>query len=245
MMDCVQRSAHEGFAAEKEAGVSDTSHGPDWWQASDGKWYPPETHPPQRSEPPAPLPSPAVALPIPAPPPTPSLPSPAPAPEAQPPTPVAKRQPLARTSRSTAGVATSTVGNFLWLVLAGFWLAIGYVIAGLLNMITIIGIPFGIQAFKLAGYALWPFGRVIVRRPDRDAGLSTLGNVIWFVFGGLWLALAHLIVGLLLCVTIIGIPLGLASIKMAGLAIAPFGRQIVPKSQLARMHGYVIVSDVG
>jgi uncharacterized membrane protein YccF (DUF307 family) len=72
------------------------------------------------------------------------------------------------------------------------------------------GIPFGIQSFKLAGYALWPFGRVVVQRPGRDAGLSTLGNVLWFFLGGFWLAMGHLLVGLLLCLTIIGIPLGIA-----------------------------------
>ena len=77
--------------------------------------------------------------------------------------------------------SASVVGNILWLLIAGIWLAIGYVIAGCLNMLTIIGIPFGIQSFKLAGYALWPFGRVVVQRPGSDAGLSTLGNVIWFI----------------------------------------------------------------
>ncbi len=121
-----------------------------------------------------------------------------------------------------------TLGNLLWLVLAGVWLAIGYVIAGIINCIFIITIPFGIQSFKLAGYALWPFGRMVVHRPDRDVALGCLGNAIWFVFGGVWLALGHLIAGLLLCITVIGIPLGVASFKMAGLALAPFGKQVVP-----------------
>ncbi len=121
-----------------------------------------------------------------------------------------------------------TLGNLVWLVLAGFWLAIGYVTAGIANCLTIIGIPFGIQAFKLAGFALWPFGRAVVRDPRRDAALSTLGNVIWLVLGGAVLALAHLLLGLLLCLTVIGIPLGLASMKMARLALTPFGRRVVP-----------------
>jgi uncharacterized membrane protein YccF (DUF307 family) len=125
-------------------------------------------------------------------------------------------------------VGVKTVGNILWLVLAGAWLAVGYVVAGIVNCILIITIPFGIQAFKLAGYALWPFGRMVVHRPGQDAALSCLGNLIWLLFGGFWLALGHLIAGLLLCLTVIGIPLGLASIKMAGLALAPFGKQIVP-----------------
>ncbi len=126
-----------------------------------------------------------------------------------------------------------TVGNILWLVLAGIWLAIGYVIAGIINCVFVITIPFGVQSFKLAGYALWPFGRVVVHRPDRDVALGCLGNGIWFVFGGIWLALAHLLAGVLLCLTVIGIPLGVASIKMAGLALAPFGKQIVPVGTVA------------
>ena len=121
-----------------------------------------------------------------------------------------------------------TLGNLLWLVLAGVWLAIGYVVAGVINCIFIITIPFGVQAFKLAGYALWPFGRMVVHRPDRDVALGCLGNAIWFVFGGAWLALGHLVAGLLLCLTVIGIPMGIASFKMAGLALAPFGQEIVP-----------------
>ena len=125
-----------------------------------------------------------------------------------------------------------TLGNILWLVLAGFWLAIGYVIAGILNCIIIIGIPFGIQAFKLAGYALWPFGRAVVQRPDRDLAISTIGNVLWFIFGGWFLVLAHVFTGILLMITIIGIPLGIANFKMAGLALAPFGKQIVPMASL-------------
>lgn len=121
-----------------------------------------------------------------------------------------------------------TLGNVLWLVVAGFWLAIGYAIAGVVNCVLIVTIPFGIQSFKLAGYALWPFGRIVVHRADRDVALGCVGNAIWLVFGGLWLALGHLVAGLLLCLTIVGIPLGVASFKMAGLALAPFGKEVVP-----------------
>lgn len=123
------------------------------------------------------------------------------------------------------------IGNILWLVLAGFWMAIAYVISGIIQCVFIVTIPFGIQSFKLAGYALWPFGRVIVKRPDADAGLSCLGNAIWFVFSGLWLAIGHVITGVLLCITVIGIPLGLASFKMAGASLTPFGKMIVPVGQ--------------
>lgn len=121
----------------------------------------------------------------------------------------------------------NTVGNILWLVLVGWWLAIGYLIAGLLTCITIIGIPLGIQAFKLAGYALWPFGRSVVDSPDSDHDVSTVANIIWFILGGWWLALSHIVAGVIMCITIIGIPLGLASFKMAGLAFLPFGKEIV------------------
>lgn len=216
-----------------------------WWQASDGQWYPPELHPQAiQTTAPKPLPppnSPALFTP-------PSVQVHAPIVLAS--TPIQRTTTTVQLSQTSvvpiaSPRATSTIGNVLWLVLAGFWLALGYVIAGIINMITIIGIPFGIQSFKLAGYALWPFGRVVVQRPGRDAGLSTLGNVLWFFLGGFWLALGHLFVGLLLCATIIGIPLGLASIKMAGLAIAPFGKQVVQRSQLAAMPWVTVVSQVG
>ncbi len=134
-----------------------------------------------------------------------------------------------------------TLGNILWLVLGGFWLAVAYVMAGLVNVVLIITIPFGVQSFKLAGYALWPFGRVVVDRPDRSVGLSTLGNVIWLIFGGLWLALAHVFVGLVMMITVVGFPLGVASFKMAGLAIAPFGRQIVSLEQARRMGAPILI----
>jgi uncharacterized membrane protein YccF (DUF307 family) len=124
------------------------------------------------------------------------------------------------------------LGNILWLVFAGIWVAIGYLIAGVVNCLLIVTIPFGIQSFKLAGYALWPFGRMVVHRPDRDVALGCVGNVLWLIFGGIWLALLHLIAGLLLCMTVVGIPLGLASIKLAGLALAPFGMQVVPVTAL-------------
>src|SRR5438309_2181153 len=120
-----------------------------------------------------------------------------------------------------------TLWNILWLVLAGFWLFLGYVVAGILNCVFIITIPFGIQSFKLAGYALWPFGRMVVYRKDRDVVLGWVGNVLWFLLGGFWLALGHLIAGILLSLTIIGIPFGIASFKMAGLALAPFGKEVI------------------
>ena len=119
-----------------------------------------------------------------------------------------------------------TVLNILWLVLCGFWLAIGYVVAGVIMFVLIITIPFGIASFRLAAYTLWPFGRTLVPRPDAGAG-SFIGNVVWFLLAGLWMAIAHVVTGVLLCITIIGIPLGIADFKLAGAALAPLGKDIV------------------
>jgi uncharacterized membrane protein YccF (DUF307 family) len=153
--------------------------------------------------------------------------APAPTPGSLPPTQVVTVAP------DTGPGAGSVVLNILWVLFSGVWLFLGYVLAGILMFITIIGIPFGIQSFKLAAFALWPFGRVVVTRPDRPEALSCVGNVLWFVLAGFWLALEHAILGLLLCITIIGIPLGLGNFKLIPLAVAPFGRDIVPKDQLA------------
>ena len=119
------------------------------------------------------------------------------------------------------------IGNILWLVLAGFWLAVGYTIAGLILVVTIVGVPFGLQSFKLAGYSLWPFGRVVVVDPDASMALGCVGNVLWLVLAGWWLAIGHGVTGLALCLTIIGIPLGVANFKLALLALVPFGKTVV------------------
>jgi uncharacterized membrane protein YccF (DUF307 family) len=119
-----------------------------------------------------------------------------------------------------------TVLNILWLVLSGLWMAIAYVFVGILACILIVTIPFGIASFRIARYALWPFGRTVVRRGD--AGIaSALGNLVWLIFGAIWLALGHIISGTLLCITIIGIPLGIANFKMVPISLTPLGRQIV------------------
>lgn len=135
-----------------------------------------------------------------------------------------------------------TVLNIVWLVLAGFWLAIGYVLAGIVSAVFIITIPFAIQSFKLAGYALWPFGRMVVHRPDRDVALSLVGNVIWFVVAGFWLALFHVLTAVLLALTIVGLPLAVADLKMAGLALAPFGKRVVSVAEQRTDPGRVVVS---
>lgn len=116
--------------------------------------------------------------------------------------------------------------NVLWLVLAGFWLFVGYLVAGLLLMITIIGIPFGIAAFRIGFFALWPFGRRVVRKPSAGLG-SALGNVLWLILAGWWLALGHVVTGVLLCLTVIGIPLGLANFKLVPVSLLPLGKDVV------------------
>jgi len=124
--------------------------------------------------------------------------------------------------------------NILWFVLAGLWLAIGYAFAALICFILIITIPFGVAALRIGIFALWPFGRTVVRRSDAGAG-SAIGNVLWFVLCGWWLALGHLISGVLLCITLIGIPLGLANFKLIPVSLTPFGRDIVSVEEAQRM----------
>jgi uncharacterized membrane protein YccF (DUF307 family) len=120
--------------------------------------------------------------------------------------------------------------NIIWFVLCGFWMAIAYAIAGLICFalfFLVITIPFGIAAFRIAGYVLWPFGRTIERRP-RAGVASLLGNILWIILLGWELALAHLATGVLLCLTIIGIPLGLANFKIIPISLLPLGVRIVP-----------------
>jgi uncharacterized membrane protein YccF (DUF307 family) len=117
--------------------------------------------------------------------------------------------------------------NVIWLIFCGLWMAICYVLAGLVCFVLIITIPFGIAAFRIAGYVLWPFGRTIDRRPSAGVA-SMIGNVIWIVLFGWWLAIGHLVAGVMLCLTIIGFPLGLASFKIIPITLLPLGVHIVP-----------------
>ena len=120
--------------------------------------------------------------------------------------------------------------NVIWLVFCGLWMAILYAAAGLLCFALIITIPFGIAAFRIAAYVLWPFGRTIDRR--RSAGVGSLiGNVLWIILFGWWLAIGHLVTGVLLCLTIIGIPLGLANFKIIPITLVPLGVHIVPEDR--------------
>jgi uncharacterized membrane protein YccF (DUF307 family) len=120
--------------------------------------------------------------------------------------------------------------NVIWFVLCGWWMALAYLVAGLVCFILIITIPFGIAAFRIAGYVLWPFGRTIEVR--RDAGVGALiGNIIWIVLFGWELAIGHLVTGAIMCLTIIGIPLGIASFKIIPITLVPLGVQVVPVDQ--------------
>ena len=118
-------------------------------------------------------------------------------------------------------------GNIIWLLFGGFMIFIEYMIAGILMCITIIGIPLGLQSFKQAFLALWPFGRKIEYLDYAPGCLSTLLNIIWLLFGGIWIALTHLFWGILLSITIVGIPWGRQHFKLLSLALTPFGRKVI------------------
>ena len=122
--------------------------------------------------------------------------------------------------------ALRLVLNVVWLVLAGFWMAVGYAFAGLICCILIVTIPWGIASFRIAVFTLWPFGRVIERTPQAGLG-STLGNVVWFVVAGWWLALGHLFTAAALAITVVGIPLAIANLKLIPVSLTPLGRRIV------------------
>ena len=119
-----------------------------------------------------------------------------------------------------------TLLNIIWFVLSGFWMFLGYVAAGVLLCILILTIPWGIASFRIGAYALWPFGRTIVDKPTAGVG-SFLGNVVWVVLAGWWLAIGHILTGVALCITIIGIPLGIASFKLVPVSLMPLGKEIV------------------
>ncbi|MFI9242328.1 YccF domain-containing protein [Streptomyces sp. NPDC053086] len=120
--------------------------------------------------------------------------------------------------------------NILWLVFCGLWMAIAYLIAALICFVLIITIPFGIASLRIAGFVLWPFGRTTVDRRDAGAG-SFIGNVIWVIFAGWWLAVAHLITSIPLFLSIVGIPFGWANLKLIPISLMPLGREVVPTDQ--------------
>lgn len=120
--------------------------------------------------------------------------------------------------------------NILWLLFGGILTAVEYLISSLLLMITIVGIPFGMQTLKMASLALWPFGKEVRSGSRSDGCLYVLMNVLWILLGGIWICLSHLVFGAVLCITIIGIPFGLQHFKLASVALMPFGKDIVTTS---------------
>lgn len=122
--------------------------------------------------------------------------------------------------------------NIIWFLFAGIWLALGYVLFGILACIFIVTIPAGIASFRMANYALWPFGRTVVRKTHGDNAFSAISNVIWFVIAGLWLAIGHLTTAAAQAITIIGIPLAIANIKMIPVTCFPFGKHIVDNDHI-------------
>ncbi|MCH5168313.1 MAG: YccF domain-containing protein [Prevotellaceae bacterium] len=117
------------------------------------------------------------------------------------------------------------LGNIIWMLLGGLELAIQYMICSLVMMITIVGIPFGLQILKLGMLALWPFGTTVRKKPTSGC-LNTAMNVLWLLCGGIFICLEHLLLGVVFCITIIGIPFGKQHFKLAGIALTPFGREV-------------------
>lgn len=119
------------------------------------------------------------------------------------------------------------LGNIIWILLGGIEIAICYFVGGLLLCLTILGIPFGIQLFKLGAMAMWPFGSVVVAAPATGGCTTIFFNILWFLVGGIWLAVTHFVLGILYCITLIGIPFGKQHFKLASLALSPFGKGIL------------------
>jgi uncharacterized membrane protein YccF (DUF307 family) len=119
--------------------------------------------------------------------------------------------------------------NIIWLIFGGLWPALGYLVAGLICFVLIITIPFGFASLRIASYAMWPFGRTIVEKPTAGTG-AVIGNVIWVLLFGIWLAIGHLLTAAAMALTIIGIPLALANLKLIPVSLLPLGKEIVPAS---------------
>ncbi|HET9649228.1 MAG TPA: YccF domain-containing protein [Microlunatus sp.] len=120
----------------------------------------------------------------------------------------------------------STVLNIIWFLFSGLWLWLAYVLAGIICCILIVTIPWGVASFRIANYVVWPFGRSVVEKPSSGVG-ALLGNIIWFVVAGWWLALAHITTAIALCLTIVGIPMAIANVKLIPVTLLPLGKRIV------------------
>jgi uncharacterized membrane protein YccF (DUF307 family) len=121
-----------------------------------------------------------------------------------------------------------TLLNIIWLVFGGFWLALGYFMAGVICCLLIVTIPWGIASFRIAAYTLWPFGRMVVDKPGSTGVFPLLGNVIWLVVAGIWIAIGHVMTAIAMAITIIGIPLAIANLKLIPVSLMPLGKVIVP-----------------
>lgn len=128
--------------------------------------------------------------------------------------------------------------NVIWLIFGGVWLAAGYLLAALICFVLIITIPFGFAALRIASFALWPFGRTIVDKPGTRPG-ALIGNIIWVVFLGIPLAVGHVITAVAQALTIVGIPLALANLKLIPVSLVPLGKEIVPVDSVNRPMGAV------
>lgn len=124
-----------------------------------------------------------------------------------------------------------TLLNIVWFVFGGFWLALGYAFAGVVLCILVVTIPLGVASFRMASYALWPFGRAVVEKPGAGAGSIVL-NVVWIVLAGWWLALGHVTTAVAQALTIIGIPLAIANLKLIPVSLVPYGKEIVRTDSL-------------
>lgn len=136
----------------------------------------------------------------------------------------------------------STIGNIIWILLGGIWMSLGWVAAGVIMYLTVIGIPWGRSCFVIAGFTLYPFGHEAVSRKEvrgrDDVGTGSVGmagNIVWLLLAGWWLALGHLVAGLTTCLTVIGIPFGIQHFKLAGVSLMPIGKTIVPQQVAAQL----------
>lgn len=135
-----------------------------------------------------------------------------------------------------------TLGNILWVIFGGLELAIGYLVAGVLLLIPVVTIPLAVQALKLAPFVLWPFGKVLART-DPDKRPSAIGNLLWLLLAGIWLAIGHLVAAAIMAVTIVGLPLAIAHVKLANAVLFPFGKEPMPAA-VARQRGLAIEAGV-
>lgn len=135
---------------------------------------------------------------------------------------------MSTVSVSTTMEAMRTLLNIIWFIFSGLWLWLAYMLAGVLCCILIVTIPWGIASFRMANYSAWPFGRQVIEKPTSGLG-ALLGNIVWLVIAGWWIALTHIVTGIALCITIIGIPMAIANFKLIPIALMPLGKEIVPK----------------